>query len=395
MAVTKVKYTKKTKDPVTGEVLKSKTYYKYKVEVRLPNGKRTAKTFATKTAADTYHAQVISGRSTGTFQPPPPRSTPPFDIYARKIVAAHRVKEGTSDRYTSDLEAHLIPAFGSTPIGKIDTEMAQEAVAEFRNRLTKEPLARSTVKVVKASLSVVLKQAVEDGYLRTLPNLSLPRDISDVVPDEDDDCDEDPRHLEIEQVHALLDVSGPYWGPMYDFGVRTGLRQGELFAVGAKRSRIVLTGPNPVYRVREQVRLPKKGGPRLATPKSKNSLRDIPLDPEAVEILSRLMHDVPEGPFWVSKHGNLLRRQHVNANWKRRLTWAGLDTGFGMHALRHTNASVLIAGGADVKTVQELLGHDSVATTLKTYAHLMNSQRHLARSIMSSALQRPALTVVA
>ena len=45
----------------------------------------------------------------------------------------------------------------------------------------------------------------------------------------------------------------------------------------------------------------------------------------------------------------------------------------GFHALRHTNASLLIAAGLDVVTIAKRLGHGSPATTLKYYAHLFSS----------------------
>lgn len=47
-----------------------------------------------------------------------------------------------------------------------------------------------------------------------------------------------------------------------------------------------------------------------------------------------------------------------------------------IHDLRHTFASLLLANGADLKYVQEQLGHHSPAFTLSTYAHLLPSDRH-------------------
>ena len=55
--------------------------------------------------------------------------------------------------------------------------------------------------------------------------------------------------------------------------------------------------------------------------------------------------------------------------WKTTCAGAGL-TGVTTYELRHTAASLAIAAGADVKTVQRMLGHASAAMTLDTYAHL-------------------------
>ena len=46
-----------------------------------------------------------------------------------------------------------------------------------------------------------------------------------------------------------------------------------------------------------------------------------------------------------------------------------------MHALRHYYASVLLAGGVDVRALSEYLGHHDPAITLRIYAHLMPSRR--------------------
>jgi integrase len=54
--------------------------------------------------------------------------------------------------------------------------------------------------------------------------------------------------------------------------------------------------------------------------------------------------------------------------------------------LRHFYASALISGDASVKQVQTLLGHESAATTLKTYAHLWPGDDDRARAIMDGAL---------
>lgn len=54
------------------------------------------------------------------------------------------------------------------------------------------------------------------------------------------------------------------------------------------------------------------------------------------------------------------------------------------HSLRHTHASNLLAKGADVKYVQERLGHKNVATTLDIYAHVTETMRERNKDILNT-----------
>ena len=57
-----------------------------------------------------------------------------------------------------------------------------------------------------------------------------------------------------------------------------------------------------------------------------------------------------------------------------------------MHSLRHTNASLLIANGADVATVAGLLGHSQVSTTLDIYTHAFDKQKKVASEVLQESL---------
>ena len=63
---------------------------------------------------------------------------------------------------------------------------------------------------------------------------------------------------------------------------------------------------------------------------------------------------------------------------KKALLQAGLDsTQFSAHKLRHTAATMMLSGGVDVKTVQEVLGHENLNTT-QIYTHIENTELKIA-----------------
>ncbi len=110
--------------------------------------------------------------------------------------------------------------------------------------------------------------------------------------------------------------------------------------------------------------------------------RLVPVGEVALEWLTRYLDDVRPawlalhhvepvrgGPLFLSGHGRRLGRQQAWTIVKHASTDAGLPERVTPHTLRHSFATHLLAGGADLRVVQELLGHASISTT-QLYTHL-------------------------
>src|SRR5207253_6593870 len=83
-----------------------------------------------------------------------------------------------------------------------------------------------------------------------------------------------------------------------------------------------------------------------------------------------LVQAAPEAPWvFVSRGGRALTREMLWKIVKKYVRRAGLNTKVSPHTLRHSFATHLLAGGADLRTVQELLGHASIRTTQR-YTHV-------------------------
>lgn len=79
-----------------------------------------------------------------------------------------------------------------------------------------------------------------------------------------------------------------------------------------------------------------------------------------------------------SRNGNRISVEAVHRLVKKALLQAGLDsTQFSAHKLRHTAATMMLSGGVDVKTVQEVLGHENLNTT-QIYTHIENTELKIA-----------------
>ncbi len=110
--------------------------------------------------------------------------------------------------------------------------------------------------------------------------------------------------------------------------------------------------------------------------------RVVPVGDVAVDWLARYLdagrpalaaadrsHGARGGPVFLSDRGRRLGRNHAWTLVKRSAAAAGLGSGVSPHTLRHSFATHLLEGGADLRVVQELLGHASISTT-QIYTHL-------------------------
>ena len=166
----------------------------------------------------------------------------------------------------------------------------------------------------------------------------------------------DPRFLNLDELDRLAAEAGAHWEPMVRFLATTGPRVGEACSRNVGDVRKVAEGK---WRV------------RITGTKGRKA-RDVPI-PTAVVKLLDLQRPASAPLFTYPTTGERVKpapfRNRVLQPAARR---AGLE-GLHVHDLRHTAASLMIAGGADVKKVQEALGHKSATMTLDLYGHLWNS----------------------
>jgi integrase/recombinase XerD len=165
-----------------------------------------------------------------------------------------------------------------------------------------------------------------------------------------------PKALTKAQLEAVLDAA--------DLSEPGGLRDRAvmelIYGAGLRVSEAVTVE-------REAVDL--KGGAIRVTGK-RDKTRWVPLPVQTVTWLTRYLEEArpklatkPTSLLIVSDHGKALRREQVYVRLERYARLAGIEQHVGPHTLRHTYAVHLLKGGADLRAVQELLGHESIATT--------------------------------
>lgn len=175
-----------------------------------------------------------------------------------------------------------------------------------------------------------------------------------------------PRYLTLEQSAALLKaVSGP--NQKRDYAILM------LFLnCGIRRSELVGLNITDVYE--DRIRVVGKGNKERVVYFGSSCRKAI--DEYLVERNKKQLSD--NRALFGSRDNNRISVSAVHRMIKKYLLMAGLDaTNFSAHKLRHTAATMMLSGGVDIKTVQEVLGHENLNTT-QIYTHIESTELKIA-----------------
>ncbi len=175
-----------------------------------------------------------------------------------------------------------------------------------------------------------------------------------------------PKYLTLEQSAALLQsVSGP--NEKRDYAILM------LFLnCGIRRSELVNLNISDVYE--DRIRVVGKGNKERFVYFGAACRKAV--DSYLEERNQKTLSD--NRALFGSRNGNRISVEAVHRLVKKALLQAGLDsTQFSAHKLRHTAATMMLSGGVDVKTVQEVLGHENLNTT-QIYTHIENTELKIA-----------------
>jgi integrase/recombinase XerD len=181
-----------------------------------------------------------------------------------------------------------------------------------------------------------------------------------------------PKPISINQVKALLEQPAKLSTPE---AKRDEAMLQLLYASGMRVSELISLNVEDVNTVDGDVRCFGKG----------HKERIIPIHKQAANIVEEyvrnarphLAHNKDEKAMFLNRRGERLTRQGFWQILKQYAKLAGLTTSVTPHTLRHSFATHMLSGGADLRAVQELLGHANISTT-QVYTHL--TTEHVRRS---------------
>ena len=325
-------------------------------------GKRAGVYGATRKEAQTKLRQLIGEADRGIL-PVVERATV-GEYMTRWLVdeVRHTRKARTYDSYSDAARLYIVPTIGAIKL----TQLQPAHVKSLHAAMLGDGLAPRTIRIAHGALHCALKQAVEWGMLpRNVAAYARPPRLKRA----------EVQAFDSDEARRLREVAGPTrWGPLLAVALATGLRQGEL--LGLTWADIDLT--DGVIAVRRQLGHDGQFG------ELKHDGQRRGIDVPASTIATLREHKARQnearlllGPDWhdhnlvfATHAGKPLGHRNVIREYKAILRRAGLPL-HKFHALRHTNATLLLSQGIHPKIVQERLGHASITITLDIYSHVL------------------------
>lgn len=228
------------------------------------------------------------------------------------------------------------------------------AIRGFVARMHNGGLAKSSIARKLSAVRSFLKHAVRMGVIDVSPAEGIPTPKQPRLL---------PKNLTVDEVFALLDriagedVAARRDRALLEFLYATGLRVGELAALDL----------DDVDHAGGLVRVVGKGNKERIVPFGSKARTSLLAWLSASEPLRRSGGDA--NALFLNLRGTRLTDRSVRRILDRRMHEAALAAHVSPHALRHTFATHMLGAGADLRAIQELLGHESLSTTQR-YTHV-------------------------
>lgn len=370
---------------MTGSIQKKgKKYY----AVIALNGKRKWFKGGKKKDAERVLTERLAEVNLGTYREIPKTTFKEFAAHWIKTHAENNLKPSTIAGYNHILKKRLVPEFGDLMmtdisaariqnyIGKRKSSYIERSKKKEKNKKTKRRSNKSMATVVEipkppkivsskavSNEVIVIKEMFKHaywwGYIRHNPAefVSRPKVVKKEI-----------EILELDEYSKLIENSGDLYRTAFLTTILTGLRAGELWALqwgdmdwNSKRLYVRRSVWNNTFQA----------------PKTDNSIRKIDLPDNLIFELKKWKLACPLNGYdlmFPSREGNITNHDNaIKRHFEPALRRAGLRH-VSFHSLRHTNASLRIHAGQNIKYLSTQLGHSSIKVTLDIYGHLFNDE---------------------
>lgn len=266
--------------------------------------------------------------------------------YSYYLRIERQLSPNTADAYCSDVRA-MMEALDSD-VTKVSSDSLEAYLASCSSTLSKRSQARALSSLKSFFDWLVLEGMRQDNPCGNIDAPKLGRYL--------------PAVLSVDEVEAIMEsVSLSTW-----MGIRDRAILEILYGCGLRVSEVCSLRISQVYLDQGFVRVVGKG----------DKERIVPVGDMAAEAWTAYMEvrPVPDGPEYddvafLNKNGRSLSRISVFNMVKKQAMLAGIRKEISPHTFRHSFATHLIENGADLRIVQEMLGHESILTT-EIYTHI-------------------------
>lgn len=356
----------------------------WRVQYRTADGDQRSATFDLKRDAERFLSERDAQIRTGTYIDPHRTRTNVREWTEQWLASLGHVKATTLERYTSVAYKHVLPRWGDHNLDKL----SHLAVSTWLTELHAGGQSAASIQKIHRVLSLILDSAVREGRLprNVAQGIQLPRVARKEHPylthaQVDDLAHECGFPSTVSKHRPPAERENETNRLVVLFLAYTGVRWGEMAALTVRnlnletRRATIATSVTPV----------QGKGLVWSTPKS-GKRRDVPIPRFLAEDLRRhIASKHPDEIVFTGVRGGAVMRV---ATFRRPFDAAAEAIGvpgLRIHDLRHTAASLAIASGAEVKVVQQMLGHTSATMTLDLYGHLYPDRLNEVSDAMEAA----------
>lgn len=289
-----------------------------------------------------------------------------IDSFLNYLTVEKGFSKNTTDAYQNDL--NQLAEFAEREIAKRGVmpswaNFSRQDMLSYLLDLKQRNYAVTTLARKVAAAKSFFSFMIAEGNIKVSPmeNISSPK-VGKSLPDA----------ISISQVRQLIDQPAKLSTPE---AKRDRAMLGLLYASGMRVSELVSLNLNDVDTKGCYVRCFGKGNKERLVPIYQQAA-DV-VEEYATEVRPRLVHSDTEQALFVNQRGERLTRQGLWQILKAYAKSAGLGKKVTPHTLRHSFATHMLSGGADLRSVQELLGHANISTT-QIYTHL--TSEHIRRT---------------
>lgn len=277
-------------------------------------------------------------------------------LWLDHLAVERGVSANTLSNYRRDVVRYLdwLEDAGTTDLGNVTSTDLEDYVADLRRGDEgRKGLAASSASRALVVARGLHKFAVSEGAVAADVAAAVsPPKLGEKLPDT----------LSIDEVGMLLDAC-PDDTPTH---LRDKALLEVLYATGARISEVLALVVDDIAETRDFIKVTGKGDKQRIVPVGGAAQRAL----EAYLVRGRPALSAGKShAVFLNKRGGALSRQSAWTIIKDAASRAGIDKDISPHTMRHSFATHLLEGGADVRTVQELLGHASVTTT-QIYTHV-------------------------
>ncbi|MCA1190077.1 MULTISPECIES: site-specific integrase [unclassified Saccharopolyspora] len=394
MAHVQDRWFKEEINPITGKEKNVRTAHygkglRYRVRYLDVSGKERSKSFPDKCKkeADAFCLKIASDMRAGSYIDPEAGKMLLRD-YAQNWIKGQAADPNSRDTIRQKVQSRILAYLGDKRLSAVEKPVT---VRDWLDWMRTEGVSENYAEQLFRLLSGMLESAVSDKLIHANPCRSkgISRPKNTTVP---------AVAWENERVMGIRQSIPERERIAVDIGIGLGLRAGEIFGLSPDD---IDDGAGVVH-VRRQVR--KVRGQLVFSLPKRDKLRDVPIAQDQADALRAYLAAFPARTVtlpWKTPGGKpathtlVLTRPggtawhssawdyHVWAPAFRQSGTTKRPRIDGLHALRHTYASILLANGVSIRELATYLGHEKLSFTLEIYTHMLPSSHQRAQAAVS------------